>query len=275
MAPRKCCVRTRQRHHRARADVFDLRSDNPLDLGCQFDHRTAPPASDDFVVDLDASRPLPSRRRRGRSSMPTPNNPTGHVMGSGLESKGSLRSPGSTTCGWSLTRSISNSTFELPHLSIAGLPGMAERTATVSSLSKSHAMTGWRSGWVIGPTQLIGPRLQSGTCHALWPARLHPGGGPCRTSPRSTAAKPARCATSTAAAAISWVRGLAGINSISCKAPQGGMFMMIDTRHSGLSAYDFTWRLFRETGVAVLDASPRPTTPRASSECRSATATPN
>ncbi len=34
------------------------------------------------------------------------------------------------------------------------------------------------------------------------------------------------------------------------------MFMMIDTRHSGLSGYDFAWRLFRETGVAVLDASP-------------------
>ncbi|HEX3066909.1 MAG TPA: aminotransferase class I/II-fold pyridoxal phosphate-dependent enzyme, partial [Dongiaceae bacterium] len=37
-------------------------------------------------------------------------------------------------------------TFDSPHLSPASLPGMAERTVTVDSLSKSHAMTGWRLG---------------------------------------------------------------------------------------------------------------------------------
>jgi aspartate/methionine/tyrosine aminotransferase len=33
------------------------------------------------------------------------------------------------------------------------------------------------------------------------------------------------------------------------------MFMMLDVRKTGLSAYDFAWGLYRETGVAVLDAS--------------------
>src|SRR5581483_8281621 len=46
--------------------------------------------------------------------------------------------------------------FEAEHVSPAGLPGMAERTVTVDSLSKSHAMTGWRLGWAIGPEALIG-----------------------------------------------------------------------------------------------------------------------
>ncbi|PMZ48510.1 arginine--pyruvate aminotransferase AruH, partial [Pseudomonas sp. GW247-3R2A] len=36
----------------------------------------------------------------------------------------------------------------------ASLPGMAERTATINSLSKSHAMSGWRVGWSIGPKLL-------------------------------------------------------------------------------------------------------------------------
>lgn len=39
-----------------------------------------------------------------------------------------------------------------PHLSIAAAPGMAERTLTINGLSKSHAMTGWRLGWLAGPT---------------------------------------------------------------------------------------------------------------------------
>ena len=46
--------------------------------------------------------------------------------------------------------------FEGEHVSPAGLPGMAERTITVDSLSKSHAMTGWRLGWAVGPHALMG-----------------------------------------------------------------------------------------------------------------------
>ncbi len=37
--------------------------------------------------------------------------------------------------------------YEGEHISPASLPGMAERTATINSLSKSHAMSGWRVGW--------------------------------------------------------------------------------------------------------------------------------
>src|SRR5260370_33861507 len=37
----------------------------------------------------------------------------------------------------------------------ASLPGMAERTVTVGSVSKEYRMIGWRVGWVIGPPDLI------------------------------------------------------------------------------------------------------------------------
>jgi len=43
--------------------------------------------------------------------------------------------------------------YEADHLSPASLPGMAERTFIVDSMSKSHAMTGWRSGWLICPSR--------------------------------------------------------------------------------------------------------------------------
>ena len=46
--------------------------------------------------------------------------------------------------------------YDGEHVSPGSLPGMAERTATLNSLSKSHAMTGWRVGWVVGSTALAG-----------------------------------------------------------------------------------------------------------------------
>ncbi|WP_022918731.1 aminotransferase class I/II-fold pyridoxal phosphate-dependent enzyme [Ruania albidiflava] len=41
------------------------------------------------------------------------------------------------------------------HLPIATLPGMAERTLTISSAGKSFAVTGWKIGWVCGPAELV------------------------------------------------------------------------------------------------------------------------
>jgi N-succinyldiaminopimelate aminotransferase len=41
------------------------------------------------------------------------------------------------------------------HVPIAGLPGMAERTLTVSSAGKSLSLTGWKIGWLHGPAPLV------------------------------------------------------------------------------------------------------------------------
>lgn len=44
---------------------------------------------------------------------------------------------------------------EKPHVSIASLPGMAERTVVVNGFSKAFAMTGWRMGYACGPEPII------------------------------------------------------------------------------------------------------------------------
>jgi N-succinyldiaminopimelate aminotransferase len=45
--------------------------------------------------------------------------------------------------------------FDGTHVPIATLPGMAERTLTVSSIGKTFSVTGWKIGWASGPAELI------------------------------------------------------------------------------------------------------------------------
>ncbi len=42
-----------------------------------------------------------------------------------------------------------------PHVPLASLPGMRERTVSVSSVGKMFAVTGWKTGWVMGPESLV------------------------------------------------------------------------------------------------------------------------
>ena len=44
--------------------------------------------------------------------------------------------------------------YEGEHISIASLPGMAERTITVAAASKTWSMTGWRIGWIVCPPEM-------------------------------------------------------------------------------------------------------------------------
>lgn len=45
--------------------------------------------------------------------------------------------------------------YDQEHVSIAQFPGMKEKTIVINGLSKSHAMTGWRIGFVFGPAYLM------------------------------------------------------------------------------------------------------------------------
>jgi N-succinyldiaminopimelate aminotransferase len=47
-------------------------------------------------------------------------------------------------------------TFDEPHLPLATLPGMFERTVTISSIGKTFSLTGWKVGWASGPVDLVG-----------------------------------------------------------------------------------------------------------------------
>ena len=44
---------------------------------------------------------------------------------------------------------------EEPHISIAAMPGMKERTIVINGFSKAYAMTGWRLGYAVGPKEIL------------------------------------------------------------------------------------------------------------------------
>jgi L-glutamine---4-(methylsulfanyl)-2-oxobutanoate aminotransferase len=46
-------------------------------------------------------------------------------------------------------------TYARDHIRMATLPGMWDRTLTLSSIAKSFSLTGWKTGWAVGPERLI------------------------------------------------------------------------------------------------------------------------
>ena len=87
--------------------------------------------------------------------MPFPNNPTGAVM-----EREDLEAVAEVLRGTDIMVLSDEIYAELnyglrPHVSIATLPGMAERTIVVNGFSKSYAMTGWRVGFLAAHPDLI------------------------------------------------------------------------------------------------------------------------
>lgn len=87
--------------------------------------------------------------------LPFPNNPTGAVLErQDLEEIAAvLRESNVMVLSDEIYAELTYG--EEPHISIATLPGMAERTIVVNGFSKAYAMTGWRLGYACGPVPII------------------------------------------------------------------------------------------------------------------------
>lgn len=112
------------------------------------------PADDNFRITADRLREKITPHTKALM-VNTPNNPTGRVL-----TREELDAVVAVALEYDLYV-ISDEIYESiiydgrEHLSPAAEPGMAERTLTINGLSKSHAMTGWRLGWLVGPTPIM------------------------------------------------------------------------------------------------------------------------
>ncbi|MDQ0395405.1 pyridoxal phosphate-dependent aminotransferase [Labrys monachus] len=133
------------------------------------------------------------------------------------------------------------------------LPAGAERTVVVSSISKSHMLPGFRSGWCVGPVEFIDrllpvsetmlfgaqPFIQDAAAKAIGAA-----------FPECT-----EMVEVLARRAAIFPEALANAPGLRCAMPEGGMFAMVDVSGTGLDGEAFAWRLLDEERVAVMPGS--------------------
>ncbi|WP_223515814.1 pyridoxal phosphate-dependent aminotransferase [Pseudomonas sp. GL-R-26] len=140
--------------------------------------------------------------------------------------------------------------FEGEHISPASLPGMAERTATINSLSKSHAMSGWRVGWVIGPQSLCEHLVNLSLCMLFGIPDFIQNAAQLALDENlphvAQMREEYRLRRDLVCASLDLCPGIRAIR------PDGGMFVMVDVRQTGLSAQHFAERLLDGYGVSVL-----------------------
>lgn len=143
--------------------------------------------------------------------------------------------------------------FEGEFHHIVSQPGMAERTVTINSLSKSYAMTGWRVGWAVGPKPLIDNMEKLALCMLYGlPGFIQQAGlYALQHCERDSIAmrEVYRQRRDRLVSALDAIPGLSPVR------PDAGMFLMVDIRETGLTTAEFVRKLLQQAGVSVLDAT--------------------
>jgi len=118
-------------------------------------HVTAPllPGPDGFRLDVEALRAAATPRLR-MIVLNSPHNPTGAVLT--REELAAVAEVARERDAIVVTDEVyEHLTFGVEHVPMATLPGMAERTLTISSSGKTFSFTGWKVGWLHGPADLV------------------------------------------------------------------------------------------------------------------------
>ncbi len=139
---------------------------------------------------------------------------------------------------------------DTPYVSIASLPGMAERTIVVDAFSKAYAMAGWRLGFAIGPQWLIS-RMPS--THDVTVA--------CVNAPFQYAGAYAlRCCDGAVEEMREKFRrrkdlivsGIRAIPGMTCLDPAGTFYLWVNISSLGVSSEEFCYDLLEKAHVAIV-----------------------
>ncbi len=209
--------------------------------------RVPAPAHRGFRIDLDALERAITPKTRA-IFLATPSNPTGVITNDAeLAVIGDLAERHSL---WVVADEV--------YAGIAPggrVPGLAtrlpEQVITICSLSKTHAMPGWRAGWVVGPRAFAG-HIESLVMCMLFglPGFVQEAAVTAISiAPQAEARTREYCAARRALL----LGELRGAKNLACAEPQTGMFMLIDVRATGLTGYQFMRGLYEAERVAVLD----------------------
>jgi aspartate/methionine/tyrosine aminotransferase len=143
--------------------------------------------------------------------------------------------------------------YEGKHLSIASLPGMAERTIVLDGFSKTYAMTGWRLGFGIMSKPL-----------AVHIARLMTNSNSCTASFVQRAGIAALTGPQTEIHAMveefrvrrdEMVEGLNAIPGVTCFRPRGAFYVFPNIKGTGMKSAELAKAMLEEAGVACLSGT--------------------
>ena len=141
-----------------------------------------------------------------------------------------------------------------PHISIASLPGMKERTLTLSAGSKTFSMTGWRVGWLVYPAPMrqyvIKTHQALTTCaNSFAQAGVAEALRSCWPDVEKMVAEYKRRRDI-------MVGALSGIEGFDTPTPNGAFYVFPSIKKLGLPSFEFCTRLLEEAGVATVPGQP-------------------
>jgi arginine:pyruvate transaminase len=130
---------------------------------------------------------------------------------------------------------------------------LPDRVVTLGSLSKSHAMTGWRAGWLVGPRELVAHAEHVAMCMLFGlPGFIQEAA---ITALDLAADAEARVRAYCSARQARFAAGIAGIAGLRPLPPEAGMFMLIDVSATGLTGTEFVHALYAAQRVSVMDGA--------------------
>jgi arginine:pyruvate transaminase len=188
---------------------------------------------------------------RGAASLlvNTPNNPTGAVYDAATLAR-IAQAVQAAGC-WLISDEVyDGQVWEGTHRSPRAVPGMAERTLVIGSMSKSFAMTGSRIGWIVGPQEAISylTDLATHTTYGV-PGFIQDAANFALRAGPQLEARVAEPFSRRRALALRMLEGQTSVGHV----PSGGaMYLMLDIRATGLSGEDFAESLLERHHVAVM-----------------------
>jgi aspartate/methionine/tyrosine aminotransferase len=209
--------------------------------------RVRQPAERGFRPDLQQLASLIGPRTRA-IFLASPNNPTGVILNDAeLDGIGALAKRHSL---WVVADEV-----------YAGLapqgrqPSLAsrlpEQVVSLGSLSKSHAMTGWRCGWLIGPRSFVQHAESLAMCMLFGlPGFIQDAALVALAAAAQSERQMRELCSSRRDFLLS---ALVDVPGLRLCAPQAGMFMLVDVRGTGQTGREFMRALYETERVSVMD----------------------
>lgn len=179
----------------------------------------------------------------------TPNNPTGVVYSD--ETLAGIADVCKAHDLWLISDEVYDTqVWQGTHISPRALPGMTDRTLVVGSMSKSHAMTGSRCGWIVGPDDTIAHLINLAT-HTTYGVPGFIQDASVFALAQGTDFEAEISAPFLRRRAIAQ-RILAAQNTVTMVPAQGAMYVMLDVRATGMSGEAFANALLDTHQIAVM-----------------------